>query len=407
MFSINSSFPVNSGKFIIILTLVFALTRLLIKGRFTAHFDKKFIKIIFLGISYIILVSATFQLVHGGGDFSLPYGFLIFLLEGFVGSLLVISFYYGRENIDVILRDLVDVAVFQAFIILAMLFSPEIREILFSIQGDAREDVFDRYGGFRGLGFSGSVVYDLAAIMGFAQILITLDMRKSSRVFTGAILKWLLLLVAIAITGRTGFLCSLVSLLLILFDGKKGKLQVLTICMILGSFSYYLSLIAFMFFPEFDQSTFENIIFYVTDLYVNGGTKSTDVLWESLKIKDLSVFIFGMGVFNWDLVSNEVYRYYSDSGYIRHIYHHGFFITAASVYLYMKLWAFVYRISRQFQPELAVVVIAIAILSLIIQVKGDFMFSSGINVKYSLILIVGVLSHYCIFYTKKSMTIKF
>ena len=275
----------------------------------------------------------------------------------------------------------------------------------FGLQGGSRIEVFDRYGGFRGLGLSGSVVYDLAVIMGFAQILIGLQMRKSGEVASLAILKWLLLLAAIAITGRTGFLCSLVSLLIMASHGSKGKLRALSIVTAFSGIVYYVSLNLVTLFPQLDAVVVDNMLLYITEIFDDGSTQSTEDLWKSLKIKDVQTFLFGMGVFNWDLVSAEEYLQYSDSGYLRHILYHGFFISAISVFLYIRLWMFVNGIARQSGLEISDVLVVIVLLSLLIQVKGDFIFSSGINVKFSFILMAGILAHYYHFYKKRSLVV--
>lgn len=405
VFSFDSVLPVNSAKVVILFTLLFVLTRVLVTRRLILIWDSKLINSIFLGVLSVIAMSVVLQLLHGRMDFGLPYSFLILFVEGFLGSILIISFYYRHENLDAVFRDLINICLLQAIIIFAMLFNPEIRELFFAMQGEARADVFDRYGGFRGLGLAGSVVYDLAAIMGFAQILLALQMRQSGKVVPWAIFKWLFLLAAIAITGRTGFLCSLVSLLIMASHGDKGKLRVLSIGAAISGIVYYVLANLVTLFPQLDALAVESILLYITEVFGDGPTRSTETLWDSIKIKDVQTFLFGMGVFNWDLVSSAEYRHYSDSGYLRHILYHGFFISAISIVLYIRLWMFVLCIVRRSGLEISDVLVGIIFLSLVIQIKGDFIFSSGVNVKFSFILIAGILAHHHHFYKKRSRTL--
>ena len=112
-------------------------------------------------------------------DFSLPYAYIVFLFENFIGSYLLYVLLLQKYSFDNILHILIIITLLQALIIISMFVSEPIRNFFFTLSG-SNEELMERYGGFRGFGLAGSVTYDLSVFLSIGMIFTYLISQNST-----------------------------------------------------------------------------------------------------------------------------------------------------------------------------------------------------------------------------------
>ncbi|HDY7589854.1 hypothetical protein [Vibrio vulnificus] len=288
----------------------------------------------------------------------------------------------------------------QSLIIVFSFFIEPMREFFFSINKfeSTLRDLYKRYGGFRGLGFSGAVTFDLATFLSVSFIIV--QIYSSYRIeFGKRFLIYVTLpfaFLAICITGRTGFVGILLSLVLFLFLSLKQGKYIRVWYLIFGVF--FVSTISINIFNVFksDYPQLEKAYDYAFEIVENKvsgegvQTDSTNRLLEMLDV-DISDATYLSGDGYWLNSANpEQYYMNVDAGYKRHLLYYGFpmtflvFSVFYATFLYFSYKA--YKIKND--TNLFMILISIIVLFAMVQIKGDFIFGSAMNMKLLFLVLI-------------------
>lgn len=324
-----------------------------------------------------ILIFATVIFIHGTGDYSLTYSFFIMLVEAYLGSLLLVLLFFQRTNLSEFSGFLVSMGVLQSFIIIAMLLIPDFREFIFLLTDDRGRDVFERYGGFRGLGVSSSVAFDLSTSLCLSQLFLLHEYLTKKKFSVIKFLTfWTLMFFAIAITGRTGLIFSILGFLILILpmanSRKIFKLNAYAVLLaaVLGSF----------IITEFERvlgDRYADITNYWMELFAEEGTQSVSNVMETVNIPDLGTFIHGFGKYTFELGDPR----YTDVGYLRHFNYIGIFGLLMIMLFYLYNYAEIFRTIKVSSKVTRRFLFCIFMFPFFWNLKGDILIGSGLNIK--------------------------
>lgn len=394
--------PLNSGK----LSLIFVFLFLLFISTFRAISIPREVKRLFLIFSPLLILGIFLSTIRAmltdSFQFDLAYSFTITLLESLFGVLVFIVLAYNLKmgEKDVI-KSLIGVMVFQALIILVSMNFEMLRELIFSVSRfeDSHRGIYNRYGGFRGLGLSGQVTYDLSVNLSLSVMLIGYLIFKSNQL--DILVNWYVVIIitvlmtsVISVTGRTGLIGIIMALFLYLFyfisiSFTKKLIHLMIITVLLIAFIGLISI-------DLDSRLLNRIYDYVFEFYINsvsdGGvsTESTTLLWQMITTPMSSeTMLYGDGY--WlDTESNKFYYKNVDSGYIRHILFYGMPLTLIifTVFVCQFLYISLYKVNLNYITLLFLSLLVMYFL--IAEIKGDFIFGSGMNMKVLYIIVFSI-----------------
>lgn len=388
--------PINSSKVVLLFLLVLYLFQIIYTNQ-KEFLIKKDILIFSSLLIFLIGISTIYPIFHKTMDFSLPYAYIVFLFENFIGSYLLYVLLLQKYSFDNILHILIIITLLQALIIISMFVSEPIRNFFFTLSG-SNEELMERYGGFRGFGLAGSVTYDLSVFLSIGMIFISYLISQNSTNKLFYIISWVFILFAILMTGRTGLIGVLFSLL-ILFVNFNNKNSFKNICyLIISIFLIALATVFILseYYPETYNTLILSVIPYAFEMFFNFfengslGTSSSEVLQTMYFQVSEKTFFLGDGY--W--INPNGFGYYmgTDAGYMRHILYYGLF---PSLFLYLLYIYGFYKIAC-FLPKTLNNKLLVAILCIyyfLVHYKGDFLTGSPMNIKlFCIILIISI--HY-------------
>lgn len=392
--------PIATGKIVLVVSLLSLLIS--IKGKF---FSKIFLSPTIVGPFFFIVIlvfySLIINIVHYTSDFTMLYTYFIFLLEYFLGAFLFlklfnrISLQRKEDIVSVFIKVFITIAVIQACLVYLMLFIPSFKEFSFSIlRIDGLEDLNERYGGFRGLGYASSLTYDFAVLQSLVLLLIPYQVihEKRVKVLVLYLLSYLLITGSVLISGRTGMLGIAISLCLFLYfsismNGRFFKLR-LNFAKLWGL--YLLLLVLLIIYYNFLLNT--NIKFYIENIivpyafeafisYFETGTletTSTNVLREMYFPIDIKTFLIGDGHY----VDPSGIGFYmsTDAGYMRQILFYGILGSLLLYVFYYKLWYRVHKTNEN--KDLKLVFSCLLLYLFIVHYKGDILMGGSFVIKF-------------------------
>lgn len=400
--------PINTGKLILIFLFAFYfVTRFFLVNRLIKSPLEKSeicseIVLFFCLFGVAIWVALFFAVVKNKYDLSLAYTYSVNLLENFIGSLLLCHYFrYRGYNESGVIFLLLMLMFAQSLIIVFSFFIEPMREFFFSINQFEMtlRDLYRRYGGFRGLGFSGAVTFDLATFLSISFIIVQIYYPPRIRILNKLLLCFTLFVsfFAICITGRTGFFGILLSVVLFMILSIKQKKYTRIWFLMFGVFLFAMFSICIFNMFKSDYPQLEKAYEYTFEIVENkfsGGegvqTDSTNRLLEMLDV-DIAedTYLFGDGY--W-LNPNNSEQYYMniDAGYKRHLLYYGLPITFLVFSIFYALCASIiyktYKLTNN--SNIAIVLTSMLLLFAVVQIKGDFVFGSAMNMKLLFLLLM-------------------
>lgn len=358
------------------------------------------------GWTLLIIYSFFLLIAKRTYDFSLFYSELLFVIEHLLGAFTMVFLLakIGKRDHDSIMLMLVNIITVQAIIMLLSVVYPDMKNLVFSIlKEDTRMLINERYGGFRGVGLAASTTYDLAVLQSIGLMIIPLLLKVQMKGLF--FFKYVVILLSVLISGRTGFIGIIFSFILILLSCIGRKLTILskTVIIRLWKSCMYgfciLSIIVLLCYkfisPDLKFMIDEYIIPYAFEMFISyeeTGTMETHssnylVEWYS-NIPHTDV-VFGDGRYV-DPFDEQFYYMGMDAGFLRHYFYFGLIGTFFLMLIYGKIFSRLLSFSRRNLLLFAFYVFLI-IYFILAHVKGDFLLGSNMNVKFLLLL-------YCSYY---------
>ncbi|UFK94536.1 hypothetical protein [Providencia rettgeri] len=388
VFGIPFSFiPVNSSKLIFLFLMILFFLKKNIR-----HINKKNFHLVFLLILALLATSVLPIIINGTSDINNFYATVVFSTEAFIGSLFLVYFMYYSRDFKSLLFSIVIISLIQSVIIIVMLFSSIVRDFIFSITLTTGATLFERYDGFRGLGLAASLTYDLAVFLSISLIILSYLFITSYINLKKMMVIWIIIFLAICITGRTGLFGACLSILFLLisnFSSKRHHKRMFFL--ITSTFLVFLFLFSFIniFFPEyfhlldsiFKKYTFEFIFNYSQTGRIE--TESSNILKNMYFPIESHTFFWGDGY--WLDPTGDGYYMHTDAGYMRTILYGGFLNLTCIILIYFTGFWGIYKTYKDKTFRTMILLIAIVYFSS--EIKGDFFLGSSINIKLFFILL--------------------
>jgi hypothetical protein len=386
--------PFNTAK--VVLVVLFVL--FLISNPFKYKLNKQLVY--FATILCLIGLVALFRtMLSGVNDYTFPYIFLIYVVESLVGSILVYIFFLKNKTAEKFIFNLYFVILLQSLIVILMFvendYFLQALSYLTSDSATQRLDLFTRYHSLRGFGLASSVTYDLSLVftIGFIFYRFLISQAKSFAFVFLMHISSVFIVVSAAMSGRTGFIL----ILMIMFYNFINKVAKFNFNTIINLFLIISILMLAYFninieeFESLDQIKDHAIEPFIN--YFNGegfSTKSTNIIIERMAfIPPIETLLFGDGKY----VEHGGYYMYTDLGYIRHVL---FFGVAPSLVIYFLIYVRYFYYANYFFKNYKNgrnMIISIAIIFFIANVKGDFLIGAQMPIKIFCLLIVYSLLH--------------
>jgi hypothetical protein len=388
-----SGTPVNSTKLSFILFFLYFLFSN-IHNKDGARFDNQLL-LYLLYFTLLLVFSVLYPVVHETYDFSMAYSYVMIIIESLIGGWLVHYALFRKYKLKKILDYIIAICFIQALIILLMYVDSNFREFIFSITNSTSESLFNRYKGFRGLGLASSVTYDLSVTLSvgmmFISYIICTDFRKRKLYY---VIAWLVTLLAILMTGRSGLLGVIFSLIIpVFFFGSKLALKNIAFFIFISGI---LLLLGMLILDSEIYKFIDLIIPYAFEFIINFNdsgsfdTVSTDNIARMYFNINEDTLLYGDGYWKKD----GGYYMGIDAGYMRQVLFYGIFPSLFLYSLYVYGFYLMYKNSCNLK-KFSYVIFFILIYFFIIQIKGAFMTGSGMNIRiFFLLLIYFIHSNY-------------
>lgn len=383
--------PINSSKIVLVLLLIIVL----LSGKLSGYKIKSsFFKLIFPFI-LLTIVSFIYSLIHNTGDFSVPYAYLIIVLEGVLGSYLIYFFFFKNKDIFTLINAIINIGFFQAIIIILMFLSSIFREFIYSISKVDAEQLMDRYGGFRGFGLAGSVTYDLAVFLSIILMLISFQIvnKKGNTLFY--LLAFPVILIAVLMTGRSGWIGFFMAILILVYGNNiKLNFKIVFYVLIFSTlFIFSIPVLIKSYSVQLYDTLFLEVVPYAFEMFINYSendsfsTGSSDTLSNMYFTVPWGTFFLGDGFF---INPNGLgYYMHTDAGYMRHLLYYGIF---PSLILYLGYINGFYKLLFFFKNthKGSLLISLLCCFYFIIQIKGNFLTGSAMNIKLFCLFLVYV-----------------
>ena len=390
VFGVPFSFlPVNTSKLVVLFLIVYYLLLVFNKK----HKGIKIKKEMYYILVYLILLlslSVFSSVFHATSDFAVSYAYFIMIFEVFLGSFLFYKLFLYKYTFEGILDLFIWIALIQSLIIILMLVLEPFREFIMSISTKDITDLIDRYGGFRGFGLAGSVTYDLAVFLSISMMFITflISTNRNKRYFY--IISWLIIFVAVLMTGRSGWIGVFLSIVILFYflKNKNSLKSIVSLLLIMFFFVYFIVYILSNYYLEVYDVLVLKIVPYAFEMFFNfyeKGSFSTDSsdhlsgMYFSISEK---TFFFGDGYYANP--TGEGYYMSTDAGYMRQILFYG---IMPSILLYSFYLFGFYKIYKHYKVAWFLIML-LASYYFLVQYKGAFLTGSPMNIKLFFILLV-------------------
>jgi len=408
--------PVSTAKLVLAISFFLFLVYFLIKknGLNRLYLNRRIMSP-FLLVVLLIFYSFATNVFHGTNDYTFIYTYSLFIIEYVLGAAIIIYLIWKveaeprnkRPAIDIFLDSFILMCVVQSILIYGMMFIQPFRDFSFSIlESERRLEVFERYGGFRGLGYASTVTYDFAVLQSFALMLIARQLffktNFSKRQLWQYMIAYVLIFGGVLVSGRTGFIGVGMSFILMglfsiryrtsqLFFNKRVNGVLLVIFTLLG--------VVWMFYGLFvdddiktliEEGVFNYAFEMITNLFETGSatTRSTERLSTMYFPVPTSTLIFGDGVYFYE--GGGFYKS-TDAGYMRQMLFYG---VIGSFLLYLFYIVLNLKINgSKVSKEFKLLFFLLIVYMFIVQYKGDIMMGSPFCIKFIFIFYLLLMSH--------------
>lgn len=378
--------PLNTGKLVVIALALRELTIVMCSSGCISIRSE--VRVHAALIATIFAISVAFYAVAGGVDFLLPYAYMINLVENLLGALLLVSLFRAKKiSVERCFWILMLAFVAQATVMTISLASEQVRNFFFSINanGDVMRSIYERYQGIRGVGFSSGVTFDLSSAFFFVTVLLVYMYAECNMNAWKFFSIFGFMIIGVIISGRTGLIGLILLFPLILYLTIASKAYAKRLAYLRIVLYCSLALIAFigalsLILPD----KFKQITDFAFELFLNASsgrarTDSTDTLLHMLLTHiSYDTLLFGDG--RWvDAFNPNSYYKHVDVGYFRHVFYYGIFATTLSMALFVAI-PMLYKRKLQ-EAGFLPFICCLVVFFLSVEVKGDFIWGSAMNMK--------------------------
>lgn len=347
------------------------------------------------GAAFLLMLYSVFwAIVNQTGDYALSYNLFILTVENILGSYIFYRVFLSCKSSSQMFDIFIWIGLIQSVIIVSMLANVSFRELAFEwFANEATIEMSERYGGVRGFGVAGSVTYDLSVLMSIFMMFSAYQLCHSSKPQMLYIIAWLFGFLAVMVSGRTGFLGVLLSLVVIFRFSNKGQAWLGMLKLVTVALISIMSLLVVLntLFPEVSLLIYDFLIPYAFEIFLSAAegdgfsTNSSDVL-KSMYFP-IPEQTFWLGDARW--VGDEGgYYMHTDAGYMRHALFYGFIGSLFLYALYAGVFSYLYLVCTEYWRF---VVMAFAGYAFIAHIKGDFLVGSSMNAKIIFLMLAYVM----------------
>ena len=337
------------------------------------------------GISFSCILS----IVHKTYQFNIAYAYFLLLFEDLFGTLLFFNYMNHSKNKQCFFDVFILSCFLQSLLIIAMYMSEDFRFWGYEFMGVDRYYLNQRYGGFRGLGFSGSVTYDLSTIQSVALNMIILKLFTCSR---KSLIKYIVyfpfILFSVFVSGRTGFIGIGITLLLLIYAiivKKNTNNYLLIIILSFEILSIYM--VGAIVTPINIKESLDKVFAFAFELFNNliqnkqFTTASTEILKKMYWMPSLITLLVGDGYYLNPLNLSQYYMG-TDVGYMRHLLYYGIMGSMFLYGFYFVLFKrMLYLTKRYYSKVIFYWVAGLMIYYFMVHGKGDFLLGSRLGSK--------------------------
>jgi hypothetical protein len=394
--------PVYPGFFISLVSFFILVAYLLVNKRtiYTVKNVSPFILILFL-----IIYSYFIVFLHGTGETFIAKGYFLYIIAYLVGPNLILIVLKKRNQLNLVdvVNYIIWLAVIQSVIMLGMLAMPSFKSFIFNIQNSDRQFLHLESGGFRMLGLAYGVVWDLGIVQSLSSIFIVwlIPKTKSARKIWLLAIAYLLIFASILMSGRTGFVGILLSILLLFYNLLSGGSLMMYrkfISRILITLIIVLNLIYASLSPDIRDLITEKVLPWAFEMFINSQEGSGVETQSTNQLKDMyfdisnSTFLMGDGYYR-DPNDSAAYYMGTDAGYMRQILFYGIF---GSLILY-SFYFFIFKNMllkslKMYDNSTAVMIFLIAFYFFFAHVKGDVFMGGDMPLRILFLLYFVVLN---------------
>ncbi len=333
----NSIF--TSSIFLGIYLLLYLILHKKNRDLFFSQFLNKRVFMIFVFLTFIIIISLAFPTFHGTYDYSIIKTFINQFINLLIG-LMLYSLYIYKGKQTKLLKHLIVVFIIQAIIQFTSFTFPVVNDFFNNFRSDkVIEKGQENYGGIRGLSLSSSSFFGLSSTYGLIFLIYLMNWKDV--VFKSSVVKvftFVLLIFGGLSAGRTsliGLSIGIVfSILIILFQKRfrvKKMFQIKRMNAILSVIAIMILIIigSVGIRTNHNDQQIDKLIQFSFQFYYNYketgnvSTPSTDALFGRMYfLPETKTVLIGEGRY-----TNEDGSYYmrTDAGYMRDILYYGIF----------------------------------------------------------------------------------
>lgn len=394
--------PVYPGFFISLVSFFILIAYLLVNKRtiYTVKNVSPFILILFL-----IIYSYFIVFLHGTGETFIAKGYFLFIIAYLLGPNLILIVLKKRNQLNLVdvVNYIIWLAVIQSVIMLCMLVLPSFKNLIFNIQSTDRQLIHLESGGFRMLGLAYGVVWDLGIVQSLSSIFIVwlIPKTKNAKKIWFLSLAYLLIFISILMSGRTGFIGILLSILLLFYNLLSGGTLMKYrkfISRILITLIIILNLVYASLSPDVRELITEKVLPWAFEMFINSQeghgaeTQSTNQLKDMYFDISTSTFLMGDGYYR-DPNDSAAYYMGTDAGYMRQILFYGIF---GSLFLY-SFYFFIFKNMllkslKMYDNSTAVMIFLIAFYFFFAHIKGDVFMGGDMPLRILFLLYFVVLN---------------
>lgn len=380
-----TGFPVSSSKIVVL--ILFLIDVFECKGKIKINNVEI---TTFLFAFALLLVSTLAMIINGTSDTSIIYSSFLLIVNNMLGAFLLVKVLQNKNllTLNYVMKLFIIIAVVQSVIIILMMIFQPIYDFFSTIAFlDTRESLRRRYGNARGYGFASSVTYGLGVVQSFSLIFLARMMQIEKKKISH-IISYLLILVSILVTGRTGLIGVMLSFIYLLITDSKSEMKGLRrfggvfIIILLAGLYFSLGVSENTLVSSIQAYVFESVNnFRNTGRFFTTTGLNILKMFGSMKNYPLKTWMIGNGLYK-----GEGLLYYGnvDVGFLRHILYFGLF---GCLFVFM-LYAYCYKKGQDRIKEQPIkkMWILIYIYIILAHLKGDFLLGNGMGISLVMVL---------------------
>ena len=331
-------FNIDLTKYIFVIVIIYLFLHLCeVRSILNKIGIKHYIIYVALGFFWAsgLLYREIFYVYNSSSSYMFSKELIVSMLYLFVMPIFIIMVFKNSENFE---RTISSVAIAQSIIVISSLFLDPVKSLLSLYYSYDKEYLFYISASVKGIGIG--VVGAAGSIVLFSsQVLLLFMMLKGKITVSNFFVKYLIIMIAEAISGRTGFYCAVALLIFwlitekrdnILYDMRKviPKIIIITI---------FLFLIVYLFKPELIGRIVNRSLELFYGLFNLGeGSQTFDVLSKMDKPALTLETLFGTSVTKG--ISQLGTKFQNDSGYWQKFFALGLFGSIAYYISFLQLY---------------------------------------------------------------------